>query len=1009
MNSNDTVLALYKNSHNIQSTILDDMEARITGGAPIIDANNVASHLMEQFSVVSSDIVSNTMRTLEVLYPKRAQTAKDLYKHMSDFDYVNLFSTPSSLSIELILPKQQLIDGALSFNDNYKKVIIPKNTIFTIDQYQFSLYYPIEIRINKRSETFIVSYDNTEKNPLHTLTNNTLEHRVNNYYGLDVLSIMIPIYQMVRAEHLENVSPDNIFDKDYTYENNFYAARIWTNNGPNGEYTELLQTLSGGIYDPKTPTAKLLVDPQTNVLNVSIPQIYLTTDSLGTRLKIEILTTYGEVDADVTEITPESMSVVFTSNNEDPNSAFTSILKRPEIIQMRPVSNKIIGGSNGISFEHLRQRVIHDSFTEDVLISPPDLVNHFSDQGFKVTKYQDGITRRIYVCHKEITDRNGVVLPSAPLETSFTLDDFSSINSITDNTEGSFTVLPHTIYRYNRETNTAEPITDADRIGLESLGRDETIEEFNRNTYTFNPFFVRVDTSGRYPMAYTYDLTDPTIKAVEFLKENVNITSQLSIFHASISHPTVNGAHKGFVMDLLVERSQDILEIDQQHFKVVLTGGTEHEINVIMEGTYIGEDQGKLLYRFNLDSNYRISKYHDIEISSLFNAHGSPGQMIKLESDFDIHFFIKTDQIDVPVGSRTDVANIIADRYPTHTPVTDQRVELKLGQLVDEAFSRVTLLTTSKEYATYAENVYATYDRDVYETDANGVFVYNDDGTNIELVVKHQTGDIIYDQTPSGITLTENNIHTFYDSIVGALDSGIVLSSSNKDDYIGTIQSLWVPRILHREGDTRFDGNSAPIIANERKQIYAVNLIHVDNKLTKSARPEHINIVDNISDLLRTYFEVTRRARNLLIEETEIYFQPMRSIGNAAFKRDRDTTTSFDLELSVKLKVYVYQHVYNNISLLNSIRTSVLAITDEAVREGTVTMTDLANRIVSQLSDMVKFVDVLGINDDVELQTLIQVDETVIPNIKHILEVEDDGTIGVARDLNIEFVAVDIE
>jgi hypothetical protein len=173
--------------------MLQDMQQRITGGRPIVDGNNVCSFLMEAFASVTSGLTKGILDGFEGLYAKRAQTAEQLYKHMSDFDYVGLFATPATAYIEVLFRKDYLLKEAIDVDENYKKLVIPRLSKFGIDQYSFTIYYPIEIRINKVTGTFLVLYDTTVDNPLHALSTNTLEHRMFQASGLEMLSIMIPV------------------------------------------------------------------------------------------------------------------------------------------------------------------------------------------------------------------------------------------------------------------------------------------------------------------------------------------------------------------------------------------------------------------------------------------------------------------------------------------------------------------------------------------------------------------------------------------------------------------------------------------------------------------------------------------------------------------------------------------------------------------------------------------------------------------------------------------------
>jgi len=146
-----------------------------------------------------------------------------------------------------------------------------------------------------------------------------------------------------------------------------------------------------------------------------------------------------------------------------------------------------------------------------------------------------------------------------------------------------------------------------------------------------------------------------------------------------------------------------------------------------------------------------------------------------------------------------------------------------------------------------------------------------------------------------------------------------------------------------------------------------------------------------------------------LREEMWIFFQPLRSLGNAKFKLSGNKTVELDLGMSVSLRLYVYKHVIEDARTLTSIRSTVIDIIDAHVATGVVSSTVIANTILDLMPTLVKYVDVLGINGQEELQTLLGVEEDILANLKEQLVIAEDGTISTERALTLEFVDVAIE
>ena len=76
-----------KNPHLLQSYILEKFSESTGGKQVIVDGNNPTSFLIEGFSSMASKLVQKIDDTvLPAIYPSRAQSISDLYKHLSDYD-----------------------------------------------------------------------------------------------------------------------------------------------------------------------------------------------------------------------------------------------------------------------------------------------------------------------------------------------------------------------------------------------------------------------------------------------------------------------------------------------------------------------------------------------------------------------------------------------------------------------------------------------------------------------------------------------------------------------------------------------------------------------------------------------------------------------------------------------------------------------------------------------------------------------------------------------------------
>lgn len=1000
--NNELVLEMFANPALIQAKALQDMQARLTDGVPIVDGNNVCSFLLEQSSANHADIAKAMINEINPLYALRAQTAEDLYRHMSDFDYLNLFSTPATTYIELTFRKDTLVNNAVDFNSDYNKLVIPKNSVFTIEQFTFGIYYPIEIRINKNTDTVIVVYDTEEDNPLQTLAQNTIESREHTTSGLELISLMIPVYQFARTTTIEELSNSSAFVKYIPYTDKFYAVRVYTNNGVGSAYVEVAQTLSDKVYDPETATVQFMVDQESSRVKLAIPQTYLTAGMFGPRLKVEILTTKGAIDANVTAISPDQITTKFTLTGDQTQDQYIKPITRPDVLITRLVASKISGGGDGLTFSELRNRVVHNSFYGSVILSPIDVINYLKDRGFAAKKYRDGITDRIYLCSKELRTSKGVVIPAASIATEFNTTNLQGTASIHDNADESFTVYPTTLYKYDQQSGRATPVSDAEVAAIAVMTKAELIEEFNNSIYTTCPYHVRVDTNFRFPSAYVYDFNTPLVNSLEFIAENVNVVTQLSCANIVISHEPAGIG--GFEIELYVIRSSDLVDADVNDLKVVISFASSTGQTVYQEAVYDREEVGMDVFKLQIETDYDITSNQKVKLTSLSSGSGPLGHYVNLRSDVQIAFFV-SDSILTTAGPTT-VANNLASLFPTYIPVAEQLADITLGKLNKEMFSNVDVMYSELEYELWDETELFKYTVDVYERDIDGNIVYTIDGGtgNPVLSVEHAAGDTVYNRET--IFLTAENVANYYLSIV--VGDGQTLSEVNQATYIDTLQELDIPVILHREGDIKLDNYGNPIISKDREILYYVDMLQIDRKLNYSSRPEHADFYTDLISTLNTNQLVVAELKPQLIEETVAYYTPLRSLGVSEFKLNNLSAISLDLEMSMSLKLYVKRHVISNRKLINAIRENIINIVDTTIDSGVISLVAIAEQIKSEAEDLITSIDVVSMNNESTLQTLASVNDQVVPSLKTVLLLNDANEIITGRDLNLEFVGMDI-
>lgn len=946
---------------DIQQKALEELYSRCDGSNYIADANSPFCNLLEFGSSISAACMQEIDNTvIPSIYASRATTFRELSRHISDFDYVDIFSTPANTQLIFSTDLVTLYDQAIDFNSTYKKAVIPRDTVFTVGSYDFGIYYPIEIQINKLNNNILVLHDVTNEHPLHKLTTNILEHKINTVNGLPFITFSLPVYQFSKSYVSDDTPSATGFSKVYNYNNKFYACRVYTYKPAAGKWIEMAQTTSDTIYDTGTLTAKLNIEPDMNRFSVVVPQVYFSNGLMGTKILVEVYTTQGKLDVDISYLPSTAFSISIPNTARDVTE-YSNIFKKNPSTQLLPHAVKIVGGSDGITFEEAKTRVINTISHRTLLITPDDITKYFEDQSFKVTKHLDNISNRIYFCNGSLTDSDGSYIPVTNCTTKITKDIVSSSSDIKTNLSTSVTILPTAIFRYSKNENSANILDDAAKKALLNLGKETYVNELNTNVYTKIPFHVSVNLPpAKYATAVSYNLFSTEVKSIQFKYDNVDIMSQIAAYAANIIHND-NGAG-GYTIRLAVKKSDDLKEVAEDDLLVV--AAVKDSLNTwcgrLVE--YVGSDSEYDIYDLKLETDYRLEDNY-INFTNLDLYGTNIHHMVSLEADWNIVYCIKKDLVPTARNDSNIMMGLTDTIENAYIGMGRQVLTLHLGHSLDSMIYNICDASWSAQvYKRYEYDEYLTYTEDVYETNPDGTLVTTIVDDKVVLNLLHKAGDVVID------------------------DAG------NQS-------------ILHAIGDVVYDPNGNPIVKTDRSYEYLINLMHIDARMYASEDPVHEKFTTTLPDILESYFAVITTAKGKILEETKLYYRPIRTIGTANFAIGDGVNIIQNLDISFKMKLHVPAYVKNSIEYKELIESSVVKITESYLTKKKISMTEIAAAIKDKLESYIDSVDVLGINGVEELQTIQVVDDDAITSVARVLKILQDGTLSLQKDIDVEFTS----
>ena len=960
------LISTLRNPTNIAAKALNEIESRLNGTITIADPNAPFCHLLEFGSSIAAQVINAMDAKLPALYPKRAENMEDLYGHMSDFDYLRMYSTPARSALRMFLPKKFLLDNAVEYNANYKKLVIPSDTTFLVAKYNFGIYYPIEILINNYTGSFTVAYDTSESNPLHVLSKNIVDKYEIQYMGVDYLILDFPIYQFSKSSIVETIVSSTGFVKSINYNDKFYALRVF--NYKNGTYTELAQTQSKIVYDATVPTLYLQVHPDKNKIVLNIPQVYFDNGMMGSKLLIEVYTTVGVLDIDTSNLLDTEIGVTY-NNNARTDSTFTNIFKNmPYDIILQLSGDRITGGSNAISVSTLRQRVIQDTLYDRVPISEADISVMLEDNGFYVHKSLDNVTDRIYYAYKVIRDSTGSIVPSTtiPLKLLGTdVTDGKHSTLVNCSADSSVTILPTTIYKYNQDANCAIPLVDDELNKLVSLDKDVLATTLNTAGYLKSPYHVRVSMNGNYPRADTYNLMTPTVDKIIFVEDNYETTYKLVSYAATINHDNIGY----YEVTLSVSASDDVTNLSVNDILLyVMVKSDDKWVGTTCEYVSFNPATNIFIYKFKIPTTYHLTLDNKIGITYTNDedTYTNYEYLINLVSDFHVVYMVARSAVtDVsePVDS---IITGVPDQYKQlYIGLSRQYFTITLGTNINNViYNNVEVTLGANTYARYETNIPAKYTEDVYEKDENGyIKTYTDVNGKMYTKKIHEVGEAITDET-------------------------------------GKV------RFEHMAGDVIRDSYGNPIVVSAGVDTYFITMMFIDAKMFFSDRQAELDFQSNIYTSLNSYFSTIASMQDQLLERTKLYFRCVKSIGTANVNIGDGAVSKQNIELSFRIVCYVASYVKQDESIQNQITEMLCTFIEEAIESKTISMLDIFEKVKEKVSDYIDHFDLLGINDNVALQTFVVTDEDSQPSIRRQLVLTEDNILSLRKQIDVTYVTL---
>jgi hypothetical protein len=953
------VLNFQYNPAGIQRAALQTLTDVTDGKIDVVDPTNPFVFLMESSAVMTSAAMMKAESCTRKQYPMAAQTPEDLYIHMSDKDYVDRFAVPATATISLLLLENEVLNALVTDPDTgMKKLVIPRNTYFTVADTVFSLQYPIEIR-QPLHEGLQVVYDVSVPSPLQTLETNVIEldYRQSQEGRWLHFSVQAQQFKVESQNGTLNAAQDFVVTVEL--EDQYYYTRVYAEDG-NGNWEEIPTTHTDQIYDITEPTAVLKV--LDNTVQLRIPQIYTSTKLLNRAIRMDFYQTKGPVNLPLYEYPIGSIEATWEAYDKNDVNMFVAPMKTLRSVLVYS-EEAVTGGRDALTFEELRARVIKNAIGSPSLpITPTQIESTLERQGYAVVKNIDNITNRVFQATKEMptpSDTRLITAAAASIETmSVSIKDIVHIDTVIDN-GSSVTVTPDTLYQ------TIDGITslvnNEQRNYLLNLPVDKRALIVTSGGYLYTPFHYVLDMSGNEFDVRPYYLDDPTIETKVFVAEN-----DTTLIQAGTQSYGIERVGNGYQITVVTQSGDAFkdLEDDDVYAQLAYVPAGEKD-RAFLNGVLTGKtDDGERIYTFDLSTNFNVDAKDNLQLSKFF-LYTTEARLTgaALETVFDVVYSTsafmgpqwKPNQVDQVLG-RFLLPSRIAG-------IAHEQLKVRFGYSLDTLWARARSVISSVGYKTYDVDVPRLYEKDVYQMDENGSTISFDAEGNPVQTLLHKKGDPVLD--------------------------------SNGD-----------PVYQYRKGDIMLDALSGdPIISDVRGMIRQIDVMLIEGAYWFAT---DATAVKYRSDLTRTVVSWLTQdlasLENQLLERTNIYFYPKTTLGAIKVMVQDGLVKTIPAGQAFRVDLYVSPQVYANLALRERLsKTTVKTISDQ-LKNTTVSIDAIQTALRAQYGTDVIANQVTGLGGALELPALTVVDESDRCSIRKRLVAQADDSLIVEEDVTINFI-----
>lgn len=938
-------LSLYKYHPNgILNISLNRLSDMLDGKVEITDPSNPFIYLLETSSLNTAFAIQEYTLLTRKLYPRLANTEKDLYLHMSDYDYLGIFSEPSFGIVKFNILFSDFKTKA-KYDPVQKEYILklPRHLKLTVDKYIFTLTSAVIIRLTETG-VIDVKFENQDFNNIFPVETNYINFNV---YSINQNETYIQFdlkLPEVDIEPLEiPIEKSKLFKGTLTFnpKRKFYYFRAFYLK--DGIWNEMLVTHTDEVYDIYKPTCIIKVFQNEKSLEYYIPPIYINSNQIESKVKFLIYTTNGYINVNFNDFTIGSFSTeynpVFPDQELDDQTEPLQLISKVIFIK-----DKIVGGRDNLTFDQIKEAVINNSIGDRKLpITNKQKEYSVIQNNFKLIKDVDVVTNRIFLLETEIPKANTrypiTRLNLDLIEYKTTISNLKNNGNNVIDINSNITIIPeNSIFKLTEEGLVM--LTQQQYNQLTALSDIQLATEVNNNVYLSTMYHYVLDTSENETELRAYEVSSPMVDRINF--KEFNATGRVGI---NTTNAAIVKSDKGYTLNILANLKKYINTINETNVKPYLVFTDKNNSRFFLEGSLYTEINNNPVYKFNIETNFYIDKNNRLNITNFRDINNNLANIfIELDSTLEIIYVSNV----IPAAYvSSELDKYIFNSYLGigRCVITLEEIKINFCSYLKYLYSRVHTSTGTYEYQTYNEDIPMRYKSHVY---------------NSQNEIIHSINDIVYDDN--------NNI--VYE---------------------------------HRKGDIVLDDNGKPIPINTLELTRYLNLLFIDYRAMLATKKNISDYRKQIKSYLTENITTNAvKVQNQLLENTEAYVVVPKNINITTVKTPYRTINISCLQ-SFIVDVNVTENIYNDINIRDNIEYTIIDEIDKYLSSNTVySRTALLDILYNKLKEYVRNISIPKFTElNEEFIELVNTNYRI--SLNKILTVDADGY-DLKEDITVNFI-----